>query len=517
MCCRASIPLIVTCVTLAIVSAGTAEGQSCPQITDPQPLNANAETDGGVDRSPQVATDGQGLWIAVWYSGDDLGGTIGIDRDILVARSTDNGATWSDPAPLNTNAASDAGDDKEPQLTTDGAGRWVAVWGSNDDLGGSIDTDGDILVSISADNGATWSDPAPLNTNAAADEGLDSSPQVTTDRQGLWIAVWHSWDDLGGTIGTDGDILFALSADNGATWTNPAPLNTNATSDSGSDRFPQLATDTVGHWVTVWSSEDDLGGTIGTDTDILFALSTDGGGSWTPPAPLNTDASTDIGGDGRAQVTTDGAGHWVAVWNSAELPGTDLDILFARSTDDGTTWTDPAPLNANAQGDLFYNDLKPQVATDGLGVWVAVWEFAPHPFFDNDIVFSVSTDAGTTWGPPAPLNTNATSDPLFGFDWNPQLTTDGQGNWVGVWWSLGDLGGTIGPDPDILFARFELSPGDCPCPIDLDGDGEVGAGDLAQLLGAWGPNLWDPADLNGDGVVDAFDLATLLGNWGACP
>lgn len=48
---------------------------------------------------------------------------------------------------------------------------------------------------------------------------------------------------------------------------------------------------------------------------------------------------------------------------------------------------------------------------------------------------------------------------------------------------------------------------------DLDGNGSVGASDLAILLGAWGTS--DPrADLNGDGTVNAADLALLLGAWG---
>lgn len=53
------------------------------------------------------------------------------------------------------------------------------------------------------------------------------------------------------------------------------------------------------------------------------------------------------------------------------------------------------------------------------------------------------------------------------------------------------------------------------CPADFDGDGFVGAADLAQLLGAW--NTANPAfDLNNDGNVGAPDLAFLLGSWGAC-
>ena len=54
-------------------------------------------------------------------------------------------------------------------------------------------------------------------------------------------------------------------------------------------------------------------------------------------------------------------------------------------------------------------------------------------------------------------------------------------------------------------------------PADLDGDGEVGAADLASLLASWGPCPGCPADLNGDAEVGPFDLATLLAAWGPCP
>jgi len=121
------------------------------------------------------------------------------------------GATWAAPTALNTNAANDAGSDIAPQVTTDGGGNWVAVWYSNENLGGTIGTDYDILVSRSTDNGATWTAPNPLNSNAASDVGNDAHPQVTTDGGGNWLAVWHSQDSLGGTIGTDPDILVSRS------------------------------------------------------------------------------------------------------------------------------------------------------------------------------------------------------------------------------------------------------------------------------------------------------------------
>jgi len=218
-----------------------------------------------------VTTDGSSNWVAVWWSDDDLGVTIGTDYDILVARSTDNGANWTAPAALNTYAATDSSWDGWPQVTTDGAGNWVAVWYSNENLGGTIGTDHDILVARSTDNGANWTAPAALNTSAGTDSRGDGAPQVTTDGAGNWVAVWESSDDLGGTIGIDVDILVARSTDNGATWTATAELNTNAGADSGADEKPQVTTAGSGNWVAVWYSNENLGGTIGTDDDILFA------------------------------------------------------------------------------------------------------------------------------------------------------------------------------------------------------------------------------------------------------
>ena len=65
--------------------------------------------------------------------------------------------------------------------------------------------------------------PAALNSNAASDSGTDESPQVTTDGAGNGVAVWHSYEDLGGTIGTDMDIPVTRSTDNGTNWSAPPP------------------------------------------------------------------------------------------------------------------------------------------------------------------------------------------------------------------------------------------------------------------------------------------------------
>ena len=80
----------------------------------------------------------------------------------------------------------------------------------------------------------------------------------------------------------------------------------------------------------------------------------------------------------------------------------------------------------------------------------------------------------------------------------------------------GDLCGPCEEDDGLLLGDKSAAIQDG-CSADLDDSGDVGAADLAELLGAWGRNPGHPADLDGDGDVGSFDLALLLGNWGPCP
>jgi hypothetical protein len=475
--------LLALVVALTLLAGG---GMPAYAWTPPAALNTNAASDSGGDALPQVTTDGAGNWVAVWQS----------YQDIQVARSTDNGATWTYPAALNTNS----GSDMYPQVTTDGAGNWVAVWDSGGDPYSPLGPDRDILVSRSTDNGVNWTPAAALNTNAGHDGGDDKWCQVTTDGLGNWVAVWNSNTNLGGNDGPDWDILVARSADNGASWTTPAALSSYAFVDSNGEVMPQVATDGGGNWVAVWKCANGLVDTIGYDGDIVVSRSTDNGATWTTPVALNTNAGSDSGADEYPQVTTDGGGHWLAVWKSYDTLGgtigTDGDILAARSTDNGATWTAPAALNGNAATDSG-DDLNPQVTTDGAGNWVAVWACGLNDFTDFDILLARSTNNGATWTAPAALNTNAGSD--SGGDWDPQVTTDGAGNWVAVWDSDDSLGGTIGTDYDILVARF----------TDHDGDGYDNAEDNCSET----PNPGQE-DADSDGVGDACDNCPATANSG---
>jgi len=515
------------------------ECQLVLDFTYPAPLDRGAYLDHLLadDVFAQLCTDGAGNWLAVWASSDPTSG-LGPDSDILVTRSSDLGVTWTDPVPLNNNAYmdSESDDDDSPAIANDGDGNWVAVWSSYDWL--NPEDDDDILVARSTDDGATWTDPELLNTNADIDSGHDYSPEIATDGEGNWVAVWVSRDPLDG-IGPDDDILVAhiTTTDliNGLPWTDPAPLNNNAESDSGVDLYPQLATNGAGHWIAVWQSDDPLDG-IGSDADVLVShITTTGliaGAPWAAPAPLNSNAYTDDPWEDLGpRVTPGDHGRWVAVWTSDYPSGDDWDIAVARSDDNGLTWTDLAPLNNNAGTDSGM-DFSPRLAADGAGGWVAAWSSTENLGGgigeDEDILFAYSDDDGTTWTDPAALNENAGAD--SGPDLYGQMATDGVGNWVVVWTSGESLGGSIGEDWDVLFARTgfvpdcnandiadecdisDCPPGDPTC-YDCDGNG-VPDGCQADCNGNLIPDVCEPmvgGDYTADGMVDLDDYADFFG------
>ena len=404
-------------------------------------LNTNAPSDSGNDFAGVIATDGGGTWVAAWSSDDTLGGTIGSDSDMLFARSTNQGSTWSAPAALNSNAASDSGSDGGGPLVASGTGTWIAAWQSKDDLGGTIGTDSDILFARSTDGGNTWSAPAALNSIAVGDTDEDFDVSLATDGAGTWVATWYGGELFGP------DILTARSTDDGLTWAAPSLLH----SSSEVSLDASIATDGAGLWLVVWASDDDLGATNGTGDDIFVSRSSDSGVSWTAPVTLNSSAP--LAGFHRApSIATDDIGTWLVTWAAFDAGTGKRDILVSRSTDGGLSWSAESPLSPAANG---FDDSGPHVTTDGGGLWLTVWT-SKDPLggtvgTDSDIFIARSADSGVTWTPPTALNSNAASDTGFEAPFSAP-STDGAGSWLFPWSSPDDLGGSVGSDNDMFVS-----------------------------------------------------------------
>jgi hypothetical protein len=240
--------------SVSLLTHRPAKTEKLTAFGEPRSLNSDVYSEKVGDFGLQITTDGQGTWIAIWSSDNSLGGTIGADLDILMVRSTDDGDNWTEPMVLNANARRDVGNDWHPQLTTDGRGTWVAIWSIDEPQVGTIGFGDYIVVARSTNEGGTWTEPVPMSTSSVFDEASSNFPQLSTDKSGVLIATWISDTTLGGTIGRDLDILIVRSTDGGANWSMPRALNTAARSDGMTDNEPQLASDGSGNWVAVWKS-----------------------------------------------------------------------------------------------------------------------------------------------------------------------------------------------------------------------------------------------------------------------
>lgn len=409
-------------------------------------LNGNASVDGagGDDRTPSVATDGSGNWVAVWSSTATLGGTVGTDEDILVINSLDGAHTWSYPIALNADAAIDSeasGDDASPRVATDGAGTWITIWRRH--------SPDELVYSLSVDSGATWTAPTGM--------GLCASPSGIKYLGGAeWLVLANTTDDLGGTVGTDSDLVVLRSSDGGASWELPIVVNTDAAIDDSSDGSSALATDRMGNVVVVWSR------TVG--VRVLAATSVDNGQTWSPPVEI-FDADATYANS--ISLETDGEGRWAVVWQSPDnldltVDG-DVDIMISTSDDVGASWS-PARLVDVASGMQGGSDVRPTIVAGSGDRWYVAWTQAEAVSLaggrvgnDGDLVISRSLDDGETWTSPAGLNTNAHFD--RGDDVGVQLIGDGREKWVAAWVSRENLGGAIDTDRDLFVATAtELCP-----------------------------------------------------------
>ena len=418
-----------------------------------------------------------------------------------------------DVAELNANAVSDSGEDTNLQLATDAAGNWVAVWQSNDTLDDTVGGDLDIFVSTSSDGGLTWSDPAALNSDAAADAMDDFNPALVTDATN-WIVVWQCDMPGGGTVS---NIHHSRSTDAGATWSPQGLFSTPNQQTGGTDADPSIATD-GSRAIAVWSSTRDIDGNVdgdnmpilSFDADIFMSVSTDGGGSWTTASVVNTNHVTDPVADTVPSIATDGDSNWMIVWHSF------VQIVFARSEDNGGTWSPLAGLPGSAGGkspqivsDFGRSELdqdagvwlaawvlgpdvvasrfidtgpdfdwglqegeiedvwrepvtvgagsNPFLGTDRIGTWMMVWQTDGDDGADADVLFARSVNNGIDWMESQPLDDGSDAD--AGDDTTPQIATDKQNNWLAGWTSTDDRDGS-GVDADLLFVPFTFLP-DC--------------------------------------------------------
>ena len=177
-----------------------------------------------------------------------------------------------------------------------------------------------ILISslhLGTDNGQTFSTPDNLN-NETSDF---SDPQISSSGNNVYVV----WEDSTLAGGND-DIFFAFSTDNGLTFSTPDNL-----SESTQSTFDPQISSSGNNVYVVWEEF-----TLAGNADIFFAFSTNNGQTFS--VPDNLSESTDFFSIGQ-QISSSGNNVYV-VWRE-DPSGSNADIFFAFSTDNGQTFSTP--------------------------------------------------------------------------------------------------------------------------------------------------------------------------------
>jgi hypothetical protein len=140
----------------------------------------------------------------------------------------------------------------------------------------------------------------------------------------------------------------------------------------------------------------------GTQTDVLFAASSDNGKSWGSSVTLGTDAWRNHPGTFLIAIGS----NVFAIWTDADYSFGQL--YFRRSTDNGANW-EPVSPNLNNK-DRVPRSL--QVAETGSSIYLAWANIWPY-----EVYFLRSTNSGLGWDSVKNISSNAKQSfgPSFGY------------------------------------------------------------------------------------------------------
>lgn len=203
-------------------------------------------------------------------------------------------------------------------------------------------------------------------------------------------------------------IVAAITFGSGTAFANVAltQVSNDPFTDTQAQHQTEVEPDTFSFGSTIVSAFQTGRVSGGGSSDIGWATSTNGGSTWTngflPGITGNSNPAGPYGQASDASVAFD-AKHNVWLISSLGIRSSSVDVLTSRSTNGGTTWSNPV---TTATGSLDKN-------------WIVCDNTSTSPFFGNcyteydissgnTIQMKTSTDGGLTWGSALSPNGGAT-------------------------------------------------------------------------------------------------------------
>ncbi|WP_166390692.1 sialidase family protein [Candidatus Nitrosotalea sp. TS] len=317
---------------------------------------------------PQLVLSGNNVYVG-WV--DNTAGKFGV----MFAKSNDGGSSFEKEVDLG-NVNSGAPDNMKIVASQ---GQIYATWQS------FLDNKSSIAFAKSNDNGTTFAPAVQISDNSK-----DSAfPQIAASDNHVYV-VW-----LERTTGDITNVVFAKSDDGGTTFDTPVPITSHPGGNTGIPKIFAYGS----HVYLMW---EDNGAK---NFDVFLTSSNDSGNTFNS---IPTNISNNTGDSGAPQMIVNGNDVY-AVWMD-NSPG-NFDILFAKSTDGGSTFAKPVNVSGDVQDSGY-----PQFAVVGNNVYVTWTNVITEKNYD--ILLAKSSDGGQTFG--TPINVSNTP----GASGWPQISAD---------------------------------------------------------------------------------------------
>jgi len=275
---------------------------------------------------------------------------------VLVAKSTNGGATWSEPKTVIRDTVGFHFNDKE-SITADPTrpGHVYAVWDRGTfpseqrnfrSFFGSHAFRGQPMFSRTTDGGATWSTPVGMaNSNI-----FTIGNQIGVLPDGTLVDIVQNFRGSGvQPSDNQGFTAVMVSHDAGSHWSPPIKIANSVFADTldpdtgypirAGNNLPDLAVDPRNGTIYATWSDGAFGGA---NTNVSLSISKDGGQTWSPPVKINKSPvgvsaftpSVAVASDGTVGVT------YYDFRSNTSAPGALTDAWFVESHDGGNSWAE---------------------------------------------------------------------------------------------------------------------------------------------------------------------------------
>ena len=341
---------------------------------------------------PNISTDGNGNFIISWK--DERNG----NQDIFTQRYASDGSLLGTNFKVNDDLGS--ADQTGPSISTNNNGNFVISW--TDRRNG----DSDIYTQRYTGNGNTAGTNFKVNNDLGSADQVQSS--ISTDSYGNFIITWQ--DSRHGNA----DIYAQRFTGNGSPLDTNFQVNDNL--GNSEQRRPVIGSDASGNFVITWLDRRNENYDVyaqrfaheGNPLGINFKVNDDQNMRW----------------QGYPNISSNMNGNFVVTWED-QRDIWDTYIYAQRYASDGSL----LGVNFKVSDSLGYDVQNPSVSVDSSGNFVITWKDRRNGEFTHDIYAQRYAHDGSQLG----SNFKVNDDPGNAIQYNPDIVTDKNGNFVITW------------------------------------------------------------------------------------